>query len=87
MKICGIEDRTFWVCEYDEYNLLTTHRLPAYGADGNFTPEVNTLIEEAGPTVHFGTPMEAVHRIKTSNDIDAYLTPERQKQLLQLFKK
>lgn len=87
MKICGIHEKTFWVCEYDEYNLLTTHRLRAFDAEGNFTQEVKTLIEEAGPKIHLGTPMQAVHEIKTETDINTYLTPERQEDLLKLFKK
>jgi len=46
-KICGIDNEIFWVCEFDEYSVITIHKITPIYVDGNFTPEVEHLFKKS----------------------------------------
>jgi hypothetical protein len=85
-KICGIDNEIFWVCEFDEYSVITIHKITPIYVDGNFTPEVEHLFKKIG-VIHNGTPLQAIHELKQEEEINAFLDNKKQEELINLFRK
>lgn len=89
-KILGIFDKVFWIAEYDGYGLTTLNKIPAYTDSGELSYDVVTLVldhELKIEDLHLGSPVEAVADIIMNERIDKFLTPEKQEELIKLFKK
>lgn len=86
-KICGIHNNVFWVCEFNEYTLNTLLKVtPAFDANGEFVKEVKQQVKYF-PIVNFGTPLDVACNQKNNQRINNFLTPEKQEQIKNLFKK
>lgn len=88
--ICGVVDQIFWVAEYDEFTVRTIVKINAYNGGGDFTLEVENLLKKYKwkcEKIGTGTPVECVTDIIANKRINAFLTPEKQDELLNLFKK
>lgn len=88
--ICGLLDRMFWIVEYDDYTLRTHVKTSAYGIDGEFTEEVKMLLELyklETKDLHFGTPLKAIFGVLLEEQVNTFMTLEKQEELTNLFKK
>lgn len=88
-KICGLNDREFWVAEYDDYSLKTLIITPAYGPDGEFTNYVTDLQQvhnvELQPLA-FGTPFDVIYNIMQEDFVEKHLTPQTTAAILDLIR-
>lgn len=84
--ICGVQDKIFWVAQYDEFTVQTIVKIAAYNSEGNLTKQVNEIFSQIDSKIHLGSPIEVIANILQHQKINAFLTPERQMQISDLFK-
>lgn len=89
-KICGIDDKMYWIVEYNEYSIKTLIIDVAFDENGNYDFQMEANRKFHGLSmdkVYFGTPLSVISDIAMQEKINAYLTPDHQKELLNLLKK
>lgn len=84
-RINGIDERIFWIAEFNDYELKVLYKIPAYTDQGEFTDEVSKLIDST--KIWIGSPINAICDIITNERINKFLTPEKQEELINLFTK